>query len=365
VLLLGPLIELETEVQARLAHEEAVRKALAQQRQRLLELYAAVDPDGRSWCFNFLYDDICQNPLFSCNGEGLVTEVGLGWVGCDLHGTLPASLGTLPGFPALQLLDLSNNPGLHGTFPPEWGTGASLAGLRVLNLWNTGLTGGLPSEWGTGTGLASLHVLRVGGTGVAGPLPEEWCSGTGLASVTSLSLQNVLALNSSLPLECGRGPGLAKLRQLQLAYDNRSAVASAAGGSQGGIMLFPGLGRHFPNLQQLHVSLGHPSVRVTLPGEWAINGTGLASLTLLSITGPGLVGDLPSEWATGTGLFAVSEISITHTSLDGTLPATWPDKFGQLSNFIHINLEGNPGLGGHPPLRMEQVWRSSAPTAPD
>jgi hypothetical protein len=214
-----------------------------------------------------------------------------------------------------------------------------------MSLEDSGLVvGTLPPEWGTGPGLTSLRILQLANTGLAGPLPPEWCSGTGLASLQMLSLLNVPAVNSSIPLECVRGPGLAQLKELRLGYNTPEAAWVSAG--QESTPLLPELGR-LRSLQRLFVQFWQVStVNVTLPPEWAANDTGLSALTSLYITGPGLVGSLPPEWGTWTGLAAVNHISVTRTRLNGTLPATWPDQLGWLPNFLSIKLEGNYGLGG-------------------
>jgi len=210
---------------------------------------------------------------------------------------------------------------------------------------NFGLVGTLPPEWGTGPGLGSLRMLMLEYTGLTGPLPPEWCSATGLASLAVLVLQSVPALNTSIPQECVRGPGLAQLKQLHLSYGARQD----AGAGLESIPLLPELGR-LRSLRRLYVNLWwSPSVNVTLPPEWAANDTGLTALTTLYINGPALVGSLPPEWGTWRGLSAVNHISITNTRLNGTLPATWPDQLGWASNFIAFNLQGNGGLEGSVP----------------
>jgi hypothetical protein len=304
------------------------RDIVRQQVQRLSELKAALGLNSSEGCLGpkegTNSSDPCNWDRVSCDGHGLVVVLSLS--GCNIQGTLPASLGNESGLGYLQVLDLSGNPGLRGKLPPEWGTGRYLASLRVL---------------------------RLGGARLAGPVPSEWCSGAGLAAIEILSMDHVQALDSCCSVAPGSraGPGLAKLKQLQLSSGSPPEATATKPMSQGSSRLLPGLRGCARNLQQLYVTLDNPSRRVTLPPEWAGNDTGLSALTTLSITGPGLVGSLPPEWGTGTGLSALTEISITNTSLEGTLPATWPTQLG--SNFLHINLEGNAGLGGSLPSEWD------------
>jgi hypothetical protein len=276
LLLLDALTALPQDVQARIAREAVLRAAQRQQVQRLLELKAAVGQNSSKGCMDRWVVDSspCAWPGWGgveCNQDGLVTSLGL--VECDLQGTLPASLGSLPGLAALQTLSLVYNGGLQGSLSPEWGTGPGLTNLRQLDLEHTGLSGSLPPEWGTGQALGRLRMLVLDNTGLTGPLPTEWCSGAGLASLETLRLENLPALNSTVPLECVHGPGLAQLKELQLTYGAPQAAGAGAGLES--VPLLPELGR-LRSLRRLYVRLwAEDSVKVTLPPDWAANDTGL------------------------------------------------------------------------------------------
>jgi hypothetical protein len=92
---------------------------------------------------------------------------------CDeMSGTLPGTLGSLPGLAGLK--ELSFGGPISGTLPPEWGSGPGLVGLEQLHFSRmVDMYGAiLPSEWGTGPGLAKLQQL--GAHRFSGTIPCSW-----------------------------------------------------------------------------------------------------------------------------------------------------------------------------------------------
>jgi hypothetical protein len=113
-----------------------------------------------------------------CSDDGIVTSLQLECSG--LSGTLPASIGRLPGLGGLEYLGVEVMS-LTGNLPPEWGSGPGLVGLRGLRLdlflpdeGGAARRGGLPPEWGDGPGLALLEVLRIGWWPGGSSVPCSW-----------------------------------------------------------------------------------------------------------------------------------------------------------------------------------------------
>jgi hypothetical protein len=189
-----------------------------QQRRRLLEGKAALDPSGTSSCF-FNW----SNTTFPCQGDYIkwagVLEcsnwmvVRLNLPSCNLTGTLPSTWGARPGLEALDDLELGGNQlggslpaaygnltalwnlrlnvnKLTGTLPASWG---NLAGLGTLDLASNQLQGTLPGSWGA---LKALRELDLRGNRLQGTLPASW---GGMTNVYDLRLQDNSRLTGTIP----------------------------------------------------------------------------------------------------------------------------------------------------------------------
>lgn len=120
-----------------------------------------------------------------------------------LRGSIPAHLGQLKH---LRELHLTHSPNIAGTIPPELGNAVS---LTTLNLTNAGLQGPIPSELGN---LKHLEKLNLSSNSFSGSIPESFGK--------LLNIREVLisrsGLNGAIPDSIGN---LSNLENLEL-YGN-------------------------------------------------------------------------------------------------------------------------------------------------
>jgi hypothetical protein len=228
------------------------------QARRLLELKAALTPPDVTCLSNWRPNSYpCDGPVatkwnttesgddgdgvgITCSGDGTVLELNVScWMA---SGTLPTTLGRLPGLGGLRSLNLNLGwDAVTGTLPPEWGSGPGLVGLEYLRIHNDltlgteGLSGPLPPEWGLGPGLANLKSLEIG------PWPRNSfvpCSWAGLDKLTFLRFS--IDEYGDTPTGCLPSPQLADALDLQLmdynleGADLGRAKAAMLAGVRGG-----------------------------------------------------------------------------------------------------------------------------------
>jgi hypothetical protein len=204
------------------------------QARRLLELKAALTPPPDSPCLSSWVANTypCDGPFvkwsedsgvgdvvgITCSGDGTVLELT---VSCVLSGSLPSTLGSLPGLGGLRSLTLDLGwSKVTGTLPPEWGSGPGLLGLESLSIdflqsdGDEGLSGPLPPEWGLGPGLANLKLLAIRPSPEGASVP---CSWSRLDKLEGVDLR--MTLGPGILKSCLPSPQLAKALQLQIAVD--------------------------------------------------------------------------------------------------------------------------------------------------
>jgi hypothetical protein len=220
------------------------------QSRRLLELKAALPPGQDDTCLSNWAPDTfpCKGPVakwdmnegeggdvvsITCSENGTVLELS---ISCALYGTLPASVGALPGLGGLKSLALFGDWGnVWGTLPPEWGSGPGLVGLEFLKVvfpWEETrfLAGPVPPEWGLGPGLANLKTLEIGPWPDSHPVPCSWGKLEGLES-----LRLHLLFGDDTRRGCLPSPQLARVVQLQIGSLEEDELAKAQGDLLAGV----------------------------------------------------------------------------------------------------------------------------------
>ncbi len=271
----------------------------------LIDLYANTGGPNWSETWNL------ANPVNTWYGvsvyNGRVTSISLGlddFVGNNLIGNLPASLGNLSD---LTLLDLEYNQ-LSDSLPTSLG---NLSNLQELLLDNNQLTGSLPASLGNLSNLTDLD-LRV--NQLSGSIPAELGN---LSNLTALDLGDNL-LSGSIPGELGN---LSNVTYLELGGNSYSGSIPA------------GLG----NLSSVtYLGLGGSSLSGTIPGELG----NLSKLTELDLSGNQFTG-------VSAGFFNLSNLTIlwlSNNQLSGSIPAG----FGNLSNLSYLIMDHNQFSGSIP-----------------
>ncbi|WP_020601566.1 T9SS type A sorting domain-containing protein [Spirosoma spitsbergense] len=163
----------------------------------LVELYNATNGPGWTNKTNWLQGDSpCNWFGVTCDGNNRVTGLSLG--SNKLAGTLPASLGNLPG---LQVFDMPNNQ-LSGPIPVTLG---NLARVNYFDLSRNQLSGSIPANLGN---LLNAITLYLYDNQLSGSIPASLGN---LPNIQFLLLYNN-QLTSSIPASFGNLTRLQNLR---------------------------------------------------------------------------------------------------------------------------------------------------------
>ena len=124
------------------------------------------DPDCNfNWLFssstNMVGSSPCHWPGITCNSQCEVTSLSLGE--CNLHGSIPSSIGNLVNLTSLSLYDNS----LSRSIPSSIG---NLVSLQALGLYDNFLSGSIPSSIGS---LANLTYLNLDSNHLYGSVPSS------------------------------------------------------------------------------------------------------------------------------------------------------------------------------------------------
>ncbi|CAL8464777.1 g4312 [Coccomyxa elongata] len=213
-----------------------------------------------------------------------------------IEGQVPAAWGANGAFPALQVLHLSNNPGLNGTLPGSWGAdNSSMTQLQRLMLSSTNVTGSLPAQWAAQ--LPALQNINISDTLLTGTLPAEWSS----LNLTYLKLDRN-SLQGSIPGTWGANGSFPVLFGLSLYSNFLTGTLPAAWAVEGAM----------PALRLLDVSRNNLSGVV--PSGWGVPG-----LSLFVTSGNRFCGPTPTRYQ----LFICPQFRL-RCSRNATFPATCP-----------------------------------------
>lgn len=263
--------------------------------------------------------------------------------GNSLSGSIPPDLGSLVG---LERLRLSQNQ-FSGPIPPELG---NLANLTEVDLAYNPLSGAIPPAI---TGLHALRVLNLGGNGLSGAIPPELGN---LAELTTLSLF-LNSFSGTIPPELGN---LGNLTHLDLIESGVSGLVPAE------LIELPlewfGWGGNphlcMPNTPAFAVWIGGIDVH---SGGTYCNESDRAVLESLyrATGGPGWTNS--SGWLEGSvgswhgiradSLGRVTAISLSGNGLVGELPST----LGNLPTLTELHIDGNPDLSGRLPHTLPRL----------
>ena len=147
--------------------------------------------------FLFLQHNPLGSTIPACFGNSSDSKLRDVEIGSNrLTGTIPASLGGLPG---LEILDLLDND-LEGRIPTELG---KLSSVRHLNLAHNLLTGSIPTELGY---MSELRSLNLATNGLGGKIPTEFGA---FHELEELQLEGNSHLSGSIPLDLCQSSKLA------------------------------------------------------------------------------------------------------------------------------------------------------------
>eukprot|EP00775_Hariotina_reticulata_P009157 gene9157-biopygen11054 len=284
------------------------------QLESLLQIKAAMDMEGvlQSWSRQTGQNQgYCNGWVgVACDDAKLVKEIRLtnGSVGQGLAGQLP-SAAALQGLPGLQVLWVTEQPGVRKSLQGDW---SSLQQLREVLLFSNGLTGTLPPSWGQ---LKQLKHLDVYGNQLSGPLPDAYKALTALEQL--IASKN--SLTGTLP------PSWGQLKQLKILRLWNNKLSGPLPDAYKGLMAVQAL------------EFIENSLTGTLPPSWGQ----LKQLKILRLWNNKLSGPLPDAYK---GLMAVQVLEFRGNSLTGTLPSSW----GQLRGLQNVDLRGNQLSGPLP-----------------
>lgn len=197
-----------------------------------LELPPPVQPGGPSLSLPKLFDAAAAlSSLRAFVASGL-----------RLQGSMPSAWAAT--FPELEVLDISQNPGVQGPLPPRL---AGLNRLRKLDVSGTGvegqlppayaalqsleelravgcrsLNGSLPAEYGL---LERLRTLAISGTAISGGIPTAWADAAQLAGAASGTL--AAAQSAAASAAATAAAGAKQVKVLATSGDDARAVANA------------------------------------------------------------------------------------------------------------------------------------------
>lgn len=302
----------------------------ADQRQALIDLYIATGGDGwttnTGWKIPPLHTDGFALPgteggWFGVTvGDDVVTVVE--FMGNNLSGTLPASIGSLT---SLEVLSLNDNL-LTGPLPSTLG---NLSALRELALNGNAFSGALPASLG---GLSQLRSLWLEYNQLTGTLPSELGN---CASLTGLAMEHN-QLTGTIP---DTYAGLMNLQIFKGSYNQFSGS----------------IPRWLGSLADLRtLGLNFNAFTGTIPPELG----GLTELELLELQGNQLSGAIPPELGS---LSSLQVLDLSENRLTGTLPAA----LGALGALETLQLHQNrlsgvlpAELGGLASLRILTLYEN-------
>ena len=247
----------------------------------------------------------------------------------NLRGVLPSWNGdpSHGALPQLQVLGITNNPGLTGTLPEAYG---KMTQMMYLILNDNRLNGTLPEAWGEMTKMIhlSLHTnillegslplawgkmkqmtdMRLNSNNLDGTLPEAW---GGMTRMKHLNLRNN-TLDSSLPKSWG---GMTQMSLLYLSNNHLDGSLPEAWGKM---------------TQMTQLYLFYNRLAGSLPEAWK----NMTKMTLLNLNNNRFDGSLPLAWGKMTKMNA---LALHNNKLNGPLPAAW----GKLKQLGGLQLHDN------------------------
>ncbi|GKV47839.1 hypothetical protein SLEP1_g54698 [Rubroshorea leprosula] len=263
----------------------------------------------------YLYDMDCGRRLPESIGN--LKSLQYLRLGCNLEGSIPASIGN---FTQLTSLDLTNNQ-FSGPIPASIG---NLRQLTSLDLYSNHLSGQIPSSLAN---LTQLAFLDLSNNQFSGPIP---------ASIVNLSYLDLSSNHFSDLVEADMFSVLQNLETIFLSDNNLSLrmnvnanftlpMLTDVSFSSCNLSEFPNFIRHSNGLQSLVLSKN--SIRGNIP-EWICEKD---DLEILDLSHNNLIGKIPNC------LKFLSVLNLQANYFDGNIPFGFPEGCG-LQN---LNLHGN------------------------
>ncbi len=327
----------------------------AADRDALIAFYESTD--GENWLNNDNW--LSDKPIGEwhgvyTDGDGRVVELGL--VENGLSGEIPPEIGD---FAHLGGLDLSGNQ-LSGAIPPTFG---NLSNLVILYLNDNQLSGEIPPELGD---LANLDGLSLAENELSGEIPPELgdlsilshleLSGNQLTDCVPSELRNRMYSDSFCP-----SPDREALVALYESTDGANWKSNGGWLSDAPISEWFGVYVD-ENYRVIELSLTGNGLVGEIPAEIG----DLSHLVALYLYNNHLTGEIPPEignlsrlrWLLMSGnhvsgeipteigdLSNLVEMSIYNNRLSGEIPP----EIGDLSNLVELTLDGNNLSGEIPP----------------